>query len=77
MLKLDQLKKGKKYIGNDDNIVKTVLFVGKTLVVYEYAVTYEPPGRGIAEVAVCVGTFLTHNKDFKAKRKLPPNIYIG
>ena len=31
-MELNQLKKGKKYIGKEDNTIKTLVFIGKTLV---------------------------------------------
>jgi hypothetical protein len=68
-MELNKLKKGKKYIGKDDKIVKTLIFIGKQLVIFEYDVTYSPPGSGVCEMTVYLNEFLINNVPYRAKSK--------
>ena len=66
MLKIDQVKKGKKYVGIDD-VVKTVLFVGHYIIVYEYKGLSCTPDA-LYETAVCTNSFLISHSVYKTKR---------
>ena len=66
MLKLEEVKKGKKYIDNE-GFIKTVLFVGKQVIVYEYKGLSCTPDA-MYETAVCINSFLINHSTLRKKK---------